>query len=1241
MSLALSPERLAQLSPAQLELLRRRLGELPADAAHAPAVETVPRIERPEVRPGAPAGAPARYRLGLEQERFWLLAELEPESPYLNSAQAVELEGPFDPRFLSGALTEVVARHESLRSRVVAVDGRSWLEIDPPSPRRAAVVDLSRLAEPGLRRALISRFAARPFGLARDSMLRAVVLREGRERHVLALCTHHVAADRSAVLIVAAELLRAYGDRAAGRSSSLGAVPVEMGPLQMVDVADWQRRRLEGGALERQLGYWKRQLEGAPARLDLPTDRPRPRVRTLAGAAVPIALDAALADRLGEVARRHDATLYMLLLASWAAALARWSEQEDVLVGTPLANRGRPELAGVVGYLVGNLVLRLRPRGGDTLAELLAAAREVVLGAAENADVPLHEIVDAVQPERDPSYNPLFQVIFLFQNEPAPELALPGLSLSLEPFDWGVAQFELLLELSADSSGIGGALTYNRDLFSEATIEAVRELFYGVLSLFAEEPGVALGGIRLPAPLEEQIRRARQRDHERTLAVASTFTADLVAPALAFWMDELDVPARVELAPFGQVFQQLLDPASLFARADGANLLLLRLEDLWGERDAPVHARAATLARHVDELARDIAALVARRPTPMLVLLGVPSPAATSDEGARLLLAAESERLVARLAAVPGVQVLRGEEVQQLYPVARVHDPHTEALGHVPYTPEHSTALATALARRLQGLWQPPIKVVAVDCDQTLWGGVCAEDGPLGVVIDAPRRALQERLRALRERGVLLVLCSKNREEDVLAVFAARPEMPLALEDFVARAIDWQPKSRNLERLAAELGLGLDAFAFLDDNPLECAEVRAALPAVLVLELPADALELPSFLDHLWAFDAVAVSEEDRRRTELYRQNAERERFRAAAGTLEQFLAALELEVRIAPPAPGELARLAQLTQRTNQFNATTRRRGEAELAEALASGALEGLAVEVRDRFGNYGLVGLALWRLEGAALEVDTFLLSCRVLGRRVEHRLLARLGEIARERGAAVVVVPFAPSERNQPFAAFLAELGREPSAERPCRFTPEEAMAAPARACEAPAPADVAAHTSPAAQAASGPVAAVPSARQRLVRFARELTTVDAIARAVAARERRHLGRIDEAGIAPRTPFEESIAALFAEVLGLDAAAGVRVGVRESFFRLGGHSLLGTVLLSRLRDAFGVELSLLELFERPTVERLAERVEEALIAGLSEDGALEDELAALAEMDEAEAEARLARRSVDRALGEGAR
>jgi FkbH-like protein len=642
---------------------------------------------------------------------------------------------------------------------------------------------------------------------------------------------------------------------------------------------------------------------------------------------------------------------------------------------------------------------------------------------------------------------------------------------------------------------------------------------------------------------------------DRVIAISATFTAEAIQPGLAFWAGELGLDYEIRFAGYNQLFQQLLDPAGLFGRNRGGfNIALVRLDD-WAQAGVDEPAR-----RLVDSIRSASAAFQ----SPLILIICPSDP--------RFDAAAAS--IAAQLSAIPSVHVILPADVAALYPVSEIHDPHADQLGHLPYTPLFFAALATMLARRIHAIAHPPFKMIALDCDDTLWAGICGEDGPQGIEIDAPRRSLQQFMARRRSEGMLLALCSKNNEEDVLQTFAAHPEMPLRLEDFAAARINWDSKGVNLASLAAELSLGLDTFILVDDNPKECTEAQAGTPEVLALTLPAEPAAIPEFLRHVWAFDRPRVTAEDARRSAMYAQQAARNRAERSAGSLQEFLASLQLEVSIAPVESRQLPRVAQLTQRTNQMNASGIRRTEAEIRD------LEAYAVSVQDRFGDYGLTGVIIVRAQADALVADTFLLSCRALGRGVEHRMVAKLGEIAKQRGLARVEIPFVAARRNRPALLFLDSIARETG--YVFHLTADEAAALEYRPSENAVPPSPASHES-----------ADPSASVRHIDYARiaaELRTPEQVLESISVAARNSVPARPVA-TPPRTPLERELAELWAALLNVPA-----VGVNDNFFELGGHSLLAVQLLSRVRQIHGVELSLEVVYSGEfTVAELAKAVE----------------------------------------------
>jgi FkbH-like protein len=353
-------------------------------------------------------------------------------------------------------------------------------------------------------------------------------------------------------------------------------------------------------------------------------------------------------------------------------------------------------------------------------------------------------------------------------------------------------------------------------------------------------------------------------------------------------------------------------------------------------------------------------------------------------------------------------------------------------MARLPFSADAVWPVAQACARVLLPAMGKVRKAIVVDLDNTLWGGVVGEDGPHGLKLGseypgAAFRALQRVLLECHERGVILAIASKNNEKDAMEVLVDHPEMLLRPLHFAAMQINWNPKPENLRLIARTLNIGIDSLIFIDDNPAERAQMREQLPEVLVVELPVDPMGYADAIRQLPVLERLRVSAEDRDRGRQYEEQRQREELHRTSGSIEDFYRSLEMQVTIRPIEPNTLARSSQLTQKTNQFNLTTRRYDEARIASMLDDEAWRTYACSVRDRFGDNGLVGLALVRVLGESWSIDTFLLSCRVIGRTVETGMLARIAAEAYSAGVKRLIGEFIPTAKNAPASEFYRDHG----------------------------------------------------------------------------------------------------------------------------------------------------------------------------------------------------------------------
>ena len=663
------------------------------------------------------------------------------------------------------------------------------------------------------------------------------------------------------------------------------------------------------------------------------------------------------------------------------------------------------------------------------------------------------------------------------------------------------------------------------------------------------------------------------------IRIVSSFTVDPVFPLLDRALGEFGLSAHVRAGPYGQVLQSLLSPASLLhAPGEALAFLVIRAEDLVAGGEPGARA---------DELAAAAEAFRERSNQPLVVLLAEPSGAAAMQF---------VDRAAVQLRAIADVFVIDAATVRRRYPCTVIHDPVADRLGHVPYTRTYFAALALSMVRFAWRFRQPERKVLVLDCDNTLWQGVCGESGAWGVEIDDGARALQAFARDRSAQGTVVCLASKNAEADVWDVFDNNPDMVLDRQDVVAARINWEPKSGNLGELARTLDLAVDSFVFVDDNPVELAEVAAVHPGVLTVLWPTGSPDAAQVCEHLWALDPLRQTGADRLRVQTYRDNVSRSALRAQSPSFAAFIRSLEIEISLEPMQAADAGRVAQLLVRTTQFNAGNGRHAETALrAWPQRQGGLV-LTARVRDRFGDYGLVGVVLMEGTGTVLQVREFVLSCRVLGKGVEHALLRAIGSHAAAMAADTVRVTFTATARNEPVLRFLCAQAHTRRGED-FEYSPATLLAAQLPDDEA---------------LAHVPLAGMAGNSRPVVATAGELDAVRVHQRALELADPARLEALLDAGrsarpedlqwIEPRAGLETALAAIWTQVLRVEP-----VGRTDPFKALGGTSLDMVRVHRLIQDQLQRELPLADLLSAPTIADLAGLCERAGTGATGMDGA----------------------------------
>ena len=1054
----------------------------------------------------------------------------------------LRIEGPLDASSFRLAWEGLVARHEGLRVSIHMdgfdepvqvvwdkreldfsyIDGSVWGEAE-----RDQQVPSIRAGE-----------RKREFDLQRDPLVRIVLIHFTPNEHELILGFHHVAIDGWSSGLLMHELQQIYLSE-----PSLGPAPhlhTYYNWLQMQTMTDAR-------------SYWQHLLAGYTGRAEWPTAKPR------FGDSVSERHDVAY-----EVSEEHVAsvrawlgeqglTFNSFVQSLWGILLGYLMGRLDVVFGATVSGRP-PAVSGVeslVGMFINTLPVRVEADEQECFLDVVKRIQQQFHASQEHGYLGLADIQTLSEVGPD-----LITHTLVFENYPEPEStsATEWRCETVEVFD--PMHYELGVLVIPRGDRLTLRFVADANLYPVPYLRMIGDTFATCVEQLACEPTLLVETLRGTLPLPS----------ERAWTLSSTFTADSLKATWHFWACGFGRPISVASSGYNQILQALVDGGSpLGQRPDGRHVVLFRRVDWAGN--------AEEFEENLDLFVDAIRTYVRRCPRAKILVVPCPD---TSCEGNRL--GQLTDRLRRRLRALVSVDVLAAHDVSVRYDMVPIYAPYAEEIGGLPYTDHYCVALATEIYRRVDLDQRAPIKVIVVDADNTLWRGTVGEDGVAGLAFDAVHLELQRRLIEARQAGCLICLVSKNNQCDIEAVFADRSESLLCLEDFVGIRADWRPKSEHVMELSKSLGLGLDTFLFVDDSPMECAEIRQHCPEVCVMQLPSEEAR-GSLFSHCWLLDAEARTDEDQRRTDMYREDLSRRTFESESASRAEFLRTLNIVVEVAEATPADRVRVAQLTQRTNQFNTTTIRRTEEEL-EAWAGGEGHTLFVaRVQDRFGDYGLTGaLFLTRISKDTWRLENMLLSCRALSRGVEHTMLAVVATQVGKAGGTTLVVDANPSGRNQPAIAFLESISPD-TIEGPYIFAVDALgdLAFEDSHTEMPKPAsqtDVLAQTRKSLWGSA------------YVEIAEQVRDIEQLYRMV--QKRMGILPVCELGPPPQTEAERRLAEIWEEVLGIDG-----IGRTAHFFTLGGHSLKAVMLLSRLQHRYGVQLQLEDVVEVPVLREMALR------------------------------------------------
>jgi amino acid adenylation domain-containing protein len=1079
--------------------LAARLDALLPEKGGEEGADTLPRAARDASLP-----------LSFAQERLWFLDQLEPGSPLYNVPVALRLRGRLRPEIFAATFREIVRRHEALRTGFGEAEGRPVQVIEEDAGLDVPQTDLSELPA-AAREAALARLAEqearRPFDLRKPPLLRVHIVRLGEAEHAVLVTLHHIVSDGWSMGVLVREVAALYTAFCAGLPSPLPELPV-----QYADFAVWQRGWLAGELLEGELTHWRRTLAGTSTVLDLPADRPRPAVQRFRGRHLPVALPAALVEQVKKLALQRGSTLFMALLAAFQTLLSRLTGQEDFLVGSPVANRNREEIEGLIGFFVNTLALRARAQGDPSFQELVDRVRGVTLDAYAHQDLPFERLVDAIEPERDLGRSPLFQALFVLQNAPMAALELPELTLEPLELESGTSKFDLTLSLmeavsgasgASGVGGIGGFLEIDADLFEEATAHRLLGHFRTLLESAVAAPQRRISELALLSPAERWQVLERWSPAPRELPAEATVVALFAAQARR-------------------------SPEAV-AVARGEERLTFAELDREAER----------LAAHLWSLGvgpeSRVGIALERTPAMVVAMLGVLKtggayvPLDPSHPRERLALILDAARPQALVTQTGLLEALPAHAAQTLLIDAL---PPLPLSAHLPASETRADGDGLAYVLFTSG----------------------STGRPKGVQIS--KRALVNFLLSMaREPGLGegdVLLAVTTLSFDIAGLELLLPLVTGARVELASReeAADGELLRRRLAASGATVlqatpamwRLLLDA-GWEGDPRLEALCGGEALPADLAARL----LPRVGSLWNMYGPTETTIWSATRRVTA--EETAAGPSSIPVGGAIDNTrLYVLDRRGEPVPPGvPGELA-IAGAGVARGYLDAPDLT-AERFVPDPFGVAAGKGLRM--------YRTGDLVRWLPDGRIEFLGRIDFQVKVRGFRIE------LGEIEAALAAHPAVRQAVAGVRGDRLVAWVVPAamdGEVPDLREPLRGKLPEYM--------------------------------IPSACVILPAF--PLNPSGKVDRkALPEPERVLADRRHRRHVPPRDPVEEMIAAIWSELLGLEPGS---VGAEDGFFELGGHSLLATQLVSRLRRAFGIELAVRQLFDAPTLERLATVVRE---------------------------------------------
>lgn len=1164
------------------------------------------------------------YPLSYAQQRIWILSQFQNGSLAYTMKEGFQLVGTLDIQKLRKAVRQLIVNNSILRTTFQLLDGEPRQIVEKLFDHTIFVdyIDLQYVVEAKTKVLdIVEQYTQEYFDLSKLPLFKILIIQTSSDNYTALVAIHHIIADGWSLNIIINQLFNYYNS-----TLVVDNLKNEIN-LDYKDYSVWNRNLFKADHINIGEKFWKDYFKFKVPSLNLPYNySPIGRSLGYQGQVYNASISSATATRISQLAKEHKTTVHNILLGLYSILLHSLSKQNQFTVGIATAGRKERHVEDMIGVFVNFLPIMSKLTPGVTLIEHITYITEQILAVSIHEYFPLETYVDKLAFEN--SDRPiLYNTLLVYHTEKSYLLLKNRIKhgIRLNPIHLHKQNATADLKLDIFETQPNGKLQcffeYNSQLFNSPTVQFIASAYSKLIDQFVENASQKAASITLFSDSERQgiyrVDYFKESYQGYQLKVISSFTAEPLAPYVNMYAQKARIKIDIEFAPYNQVVQELLRLSEQNIQSTDIifHLVSLRFEDYIANHVGEDSEKLSVVTRLLEELEGIFLHKLSSSHIYLVALLPYDNKSLT--DSLKKSISEVYTRWRIFLQSFSNIQIIDFTQLDVFYRIPTLYDSFRDHMAHIPYTEEFFAAMGTMIVRTLYAYRSKPLKVIAVDCDNTLWAGVVGEVGYANVDIRESNLFLQEFLIKKHKDGFLIALVSKNNEQEVWDVFDKHPSMLLKKEMLSTWQINWQPKSESLAAIAEDLNISKSSILFIDDSPVECLEVLSNAPEVFVLRYIDDLELLECIFFHIWCLDKWKVTDEDRVRNLKYRQERSRKKLKdtyKTSNSLHAYLKKLELKVSFNLIKEQDIDRVSQLTFRTNQFNASSKRRTPQEIRNLYLEDKMCWV-VEAQDNYGHYGLIGIAITQIVNSALQIDTLLLSCRALGRGIEEAVLFGISQYATEKGIKNIEVEYIASGANTPAKDFLERIFKLISHvnDRSLYRIDVATISKPNFISfkyreEWP---EAIAYDEGTSESISIPLIADKRSfkNDSLERYQDSIS--EYLSRVISIDnlhyfDYEHLLHIKAESIVKLTRFEDSknslntdnqlfkdISILYTAILKRNAD-----NIDDDFFELGGHSLGATLLLSEIHRTFAVQIQLSDFFSQPTLRNIYQLVSNSI-------------------------------------------